>query len=296
MSFLTTILKKTTGKLALSPIRCKGGVSLQLQVVVDPELPPLVEGAVSFETGSTERRLHVYGPGAVGPLVAFFEDLIVGAPMPLVFATHKVAGPHTVVAATLFFCRELAIHPATPGLVYAVDLAHRFGDAMLAHVDADLARFLRGLHGYFPAGLSKRAQGERLATAMQWVRVYIVEGDLPNLGTRPEEVRVLDVGTNGFVLAETQTPSVEAWETLYRAGHIRGVVVGPQEGDFRTILCARKSSQVGFDLERIAPVLDELERLSGGEPGWSMVGNYLHSPAQGSAVLLSHILEVLLHT
>lgn len=269
-------------------------MDLQLQVIIDPELPPVVEGAVSFETGSLELGLHVYGPGRVGPLAAFFEDLISGAPMPLTFVMHRISGPHSVVAATLFFCRDVAVLPSTVGLVYVVDLAHRIGDAALAHADTELARFLRGLASYFPRGLSKREQGERLSTAMQWVRAYLTEGSLPNLGPRAEAVDVLDLGTNGFVLAQGE-PTVGSWEALYRSGYLRGAVISPHaDGDFRKVLVARKTRQVGFDLERAVPILDELERLSGGTPGWRLQGDYLYSPEDGTTILLKYLVEVLL--
>jgi hypothetical protein len=266
---------------------------LQLQVVIDPDLPPVTEGAVSFETGALETGPLVYGPGRVGPLVAFFEDLVSGLPMPLVFAMHGVSGPHSVVAATLFLRRDLAIHPLTPSLVYAVDLVYRLGDPMLAHVEPDLSRFLRGMKSYFPGGLSKREQGGRLSTAVQWVSSYLTQGSLPNLGPQPESVGILDVGTNGFVLA-CGKPSVEGWETLYRNGYLKGAIVSQSDGDYRQVLVARKTFGVGFDLERATTILNELETLSGSLPGWRLQGNYLYSPPDGSTILLTYLTEVLL--
>lgn len=266
---------------------------LNLEITVDPTLPNVVEGAVSFETGSPTTSLHVYGPNR--PLLSFFEDLISGAPMPLLFATHKIAGPHTIVAATLFFCRDLAIHGATPGFVYLVDLAHHVGDTMLAHSPDDMARFLRGLSSFFPEGLSRQEQGQRLTSAMQWVRAYILEGTTPNLGPYSSEYpKTLDTGTNGFVIAEGVASRL-SWEQLFREGWLRGFVLEPGAGTHH-ILAARKSHLVGFDLERAVPILDELETLSGNRPGWKVEGNYLASPPQGTTVEIKYITEVFLRS
>lgn len=266
---------------------------LKLELTIDPKLPPQVEGAISFETGG-EPFLHVYGPGRPGPLACFYEDLASGAPMPLVFATKRVNGPHTVVAAALFLDRELVLQPATPGFVYAVDLAYRMGDGMLAHVDPALAQFLRGLAAFFPKSLSKAEQGKRLATGVQWVREILTKGVFPNIGPTPRNVRVLDVGSNGFVIASSAKVDPEAWETLFRWGNLRGVLLGEETQGLRPVLAARKTKTVGFDLERLVPILDELEQLAGGEPGWNLDGNYLASPRDGSTILTSHLVEVFL--
>jgi len=272
---------------------------LQLEVLIDPELPPRVEEAVSFETGG-QKRLHVYGPPTIpgihqgGALLTFFEDLIAGAPMPLVFAMRRVTGSHAVTAAALFLDRTLVMCPATVGFVYIVDLVSRMGDSVLGHVEPSLAQFLRGLAAYFPDGLSKMEQGERLSTAIQWVRSYLLEGTLPNIGPVAPHVRVLDVGTNGFVLASTPRIGPEGWETLFRWGHLRGILLGDEDKGLRPVLAARKGRQVGYDLERLVPLLDELEQLSGALPGWVVQGNYLSSPPDGSAVLLEHLIQVFL--
>ena len=267
--------------------------ALKLELTIDPSLPPCVEGAISFETGGDPGR-YVYGRGRPGPLLCFFEDLISGMPMPLIFATKRVSGPHTVIAAALFLDREIAVHPGAPALVYAVDLVHRLGDPMYAHLDPNLAQFLRGLAGFFSSGISKAEQGTRLATAVQWVRDYLATGDLPSIGTWVPYVRVLDVGTNGFVVATSRRVCREAWESLYRWGHLRGVLVGEEETGLRPILAARKSLSVGFDLERFVPILDELEQLSGGGTGWALDGNYLASPRDGTTILVQHIVDVFL--
>jgi hypothetical protein len=106
-------------------------------------------------------------------------------------------------------------------------------------------------------------------------------------------VEVLDVGNNGFVLARGK-PSVEGWEALFRNGYLKGAIIGESDGDYRWVLIARKSLAVGFDLERAVVILDEMERLSGSLPGWKISGNYLHSPPEGSTILLSYLTEVLI--
>lgn len=257
---------------------------LNLEIVIDPNLPPVVEGAVTFDTGAQGTGLHVYAT-----LLPFFEDLISGAPMPLRFAVHGISGAHTVIAATLFFSRDIALHPATPGLVYLADLAHRMGDPMLAHAPSDVARFFRGLKSLFPARLSKKEQGDRLVTAMQWVRAYVLEGSLPDLGPQSVAVQVLDVGTNGFVIAEGKA-SKGAWDTLFRTGHLRGFIIEPPGH----VLAARKSVWATFDLEGAVPILNELENHSGGQAGWKIEGDYLASPPSGTSIPLKYLTEVFL--
>jgi len=261
--------------------------SLNLEITLDPSLPCVVEGAVSYDMGAQSTGLHIYGPPS--PLVSFFEDLISGTSMPLRFATHRISNPHTVLAATLFFSRDIALHSSLPAMVYLVDLEYRKGEAMLAHAPSDLARFLRGLKSFFPAQLPKREQGERLVTAMQWVRAYVLEGTLPDMGPRQSSVQLLDVGSNGFVIAEGNTTK-DTWDMLFRAGHLKGFVVSSR-GE---VIAARKSKAVGFDLEGAAPILDELERHSESKEGWILDGDYLRSPPSGSAITLQHLTEVFL--
>jgi hypothetical protein len=281
-------------------------VELSFQVSIDPHLPPVVEGAVSFETGASraqvsDPKLFAYehhgegfGPNDPGALTRFFEDLILGTPFPLVFATHRVGGLDTILATALFLHRDLATHPGMPGLVAAADLVHRRGHPFLGHVEPDLARFFQGLEGYFTGSFSKKELGEKLTLAVQWVREYVLEGRLPDIGPRPQPIRVLDVGTNGFVLAATDRPSIEAWVDLYRQGFLRGVLVGPDEGDFRQVVASHKSERVTFDLGKALLHLNELEVLSGGDAEWSLDGLYLFGPPIGTTILVGHLLEVLL--
>jgi hypothetical protein len=276
---------------------------LQFQVIVDPGQPALVDNTICFETGALvsqvgpmvyEHHGKDFNPRSTGALTQFFEDLICGTPLPLNFTTHEVRGPDTILAITLFLNRDLALNPATLGLVYGVDLVHRFGPSMLAHLDPTIAGFLRSFNKFFPDTLSKIDRGERIGTAVQWIREYLIDGRIPNIGSSLPEVRVLDVGTNGFVLAETSKPSVEAWEVLYRLGHLRGVLIGEPIEDSIPILGSRKSERAWPNLSHCIPFLNDLDVISGGVSGWRLDGDFVHSPAVGTKILVSHLLEVFL--
>jgi len=281
-------------------------VELTFQVLVDATHPSVREDVISFETGASRAQTQdpalfayehhgpEFGPGDPGALTRFYEDLVLGVPLPLTMALREVSRVDTVVAVALFLYRDLPVHPTTPGFVAAVDLIHRRGPSFLGHVGADLARFLQGLEMFFTPSLSKEERGERLGVAAQWIRGYILEGVLPNLGPRAPEVRVLDVGTNGFVLAESIRPGVEAWSELYRQGHLRGVLLGPLKGESRVVQASKKSERVPFDLFRAAVVLNELETLGGGDPSWKVEGLTLFSPEDGTDLLVSYLLEVFL--
>ncbi len=276
---------------------------LKFQVVVDPELPSLMDNTVCFETGARKDQLKTgvyehHGDGfdsrSPGALTTLFEDLICGIPFPLSFSTRSVNGPDTLLAITLFMNRDVLLNPATLGLVYGVDLVHRFGPSMLAHLDPTIAGFLRSFNKFFPDTLSTAGRGERIATAVQWIREYLIDGRIPNIGDPLPDVTVIDVGTNGFVLARTNRPSIEAWEVLYRAGHLRGVLVGSPVDDSTPVLVSRKSEGAWPDLPRCIQFLNDLESISKGVPEWKFEDNFVRSPPVGTKVLVSHLLEVFL--
>lgn len=282
--------------------------ALTLSVVVDKELPPVVEGAISFETGASPEqvrdvRLHAYEhhgvgfrPDAPGALARFYEDLILGRPFPLKFATRSIADFDTVFAIALFLHRDLAVEPSAPAIFAMVDTAHRLGFPYIAHLDADFGRFLARLRAYFERGLSKREQGERIGTAVGWIHDYITKGVLPHVGGSGLQPRVLDVGTNGFVFAQTNGSLLDAWSHLYRAGFLRGGVVGPDLGEGRRrVLIARKSPYLEFDLTRTATILNEAESAMGEPAEWRQSDSlWLHGPPDGTLLLPSHLVEVLL--
>lgn len=279
---------------------------LNFQIVIDPGLPAFVQDAVCFETGATkeqalDRGLLTYnhhgpefGPDDPGALTLFFEDLVSGKALPLTLGMHAVAGIDSFLAAALFTQRDLALHPSIPGLVTAVDLVHRKGWPFYSHMEADLARFFRALENFFPSNISKKDRGERLGSALTWFREYVLEGKLPNLGLPTSLPRILDVGTTGFVLAESPQPTIDVWIELFRQGYLRGLLIGPEDGDFRQVLAAKKSPHVPLDFNMAALHLNELEGLSGGTPGWEVDGQLLKSPPDGTVILVSHLVEVFL--
>jgi len=240
---------------------------LRFQVIVDAKVDREVDGVLAF--GDFEP-----GPDAVAypddhtALPRFFVDLIQGRPYPLTVVTRSIHTVGRLVSVALFLHRDLAIHPAMPGLVAAASLTDELGLAGLAHLDRDLARFFQLLGSYLPPNLGKKAQQERLGTAVVWIRQYVLEGSLPALPVEAPPPEILDTGTNGFVLAEGR-PSEDSWVELYRQGFLRGVVFGPSRKDGRrAALAARKSLFLPFDLRKAAEVLNEAETAMGEPSGW----------------------------
>lgn len=280
---------------------------LQVHVIINPTLEAVVPEVVTFETGASPEQVadstkHAYdhhGQGftsrSPGALQLFFEDLILGVPMPLTLGVHKIADVDTIIVAALFCKRDLAIHPAMPSVVYGAELFHRRGSSALAHIPQDLGRFFLLLKDFFPGGLGKDEVANRLMTAIGWLHDYLFQGRLPHLGALPTEVRVIDVGTNGFVLAESEKPTEAAWTELFRKGFLRGVMYGRESEDLRQVLAAKKSSYATFDLEKARMALNEIEYKVGGTPEWKCEGLFLKSPEGGSLILPSIVTKVLLH-
>lgn len=282
---------------------------MELNVRIEKALPVIVPDAISFETGAKLSDLAVSGvfayehhgeeftPNDKGALTQFFEDLILGRSLPLTLATRSVQDIDTLVAIALFLHRDLATHPAMPEFIYTVDFVHRLGLPALAHIAEDKARFFSALRDYFPEkGLSQRELSARVTTAVGWVREYIHQGALPVLGPVPRsEVRVLNQGTNGFVVAVTKESLWDGWVELYRQGFLRGVLVEYQPGDRQRCLIAKKSHFVTFDLMAAARVLNQLETAMGEPAEWTVTkdGLWLQGPAEGTLLLLRQTLEIL---
>lgn len=268
-----------------------------LQLFVEPKAPPVIEGALTFETGATlaqtmsptvwayEHHGEGFGQANPGALTCLYEDLVLGRPTPASFVTRRVNDVDTLVAMALFLYRDLLTLPGTAGLVAQTDLVHRRGSAMMGHIDSDLALFFRLLRGYFPEGLGRVAQNERLCTAVGWIRDYLAENQLPALGARFPQPIVLDQGPGGFVVAETLGSLPETWFELYRQGFQRGVLFGPRQGTQLPALITRKSPFVPLDLARACHRLNEAEVVVGGRPAWVCNGDWLWSPPEGSLIL-----------
>jgi hypothetical protein len=281
---------------------------MDLNVRIDRNLPLVVPDAISFETGCTRAQIqdpaivayNHHGPEFTtedrGALPSFYEDLLLGRALPLVFATTRIHDIDTLLAIALFLHRDLATHPLTASFVYTVDFVHRQGLPALAHIEEDLARFFSSLRTYFPdTGLSQRELGQRITTSVGWIREYIHEGKLPDLGRAPRtEVRVIDHGTSGFVVAETKGSLWDGWVELYRAGFLRGVLIDAS-GDRRHVLIARKSHYLSFDLTTASRILNQMESAMGELPDWSVSqeGLWLKSPPDGTLILLNDLLAIL---
>lgn len=282
---------------------------MDLNVRIEKDLPQIVPEAVSFETGASREQLldpsviayEHHGPEFTvsdqGALPAFFEDLILGRPMPTTLATPAIQDVDTIVAVALFLHRDLATHPNMPGFVYVTDFVHRMGLPAMSHLDDHLSRFYSALRAYLPdKGLSQRELSQRLQNAVGWVRKYIHEEAIPFVGSPPKvAVRVIDHGTNGFVVAEGTGPLLDGWVELYRQGHLRGLLVGPAFDDRRQALIARKSPFLPFNLEMAARILNQMESAMGELPEWSVSPNrlWLEGPKEGTLILVQDLLKVL---
>ena len=275
---------------------------LEFRVLIDPTFTAPVDNAVSFEAGpivslslpTYEHHGPEYGTQSPGALTQFYEDLILGRPMPLNFAVRRVADIDTVMAAALFLKRDLAILPGTPGMVMGVDLVHRFGFGLLGHLEGDLGRFLILLRAYLPKVSSgKHATAERLVQMVEWVHAYLVRGELPHLGSDWPPVWVIDRGTNGFVLAETAGKLDRGWIELYRMGFLWGLLVQPPTDRRRKVMVSVKSAYVAKDLTKVASILNDLERAQDEPPEWYVEGLNLHGPTEGTLILVKHLLGTL---
>lgn len=283
---------------------------MDLNVRIEKALPPIVPEAISFETGALRRDLDVLGIVAYehhgrefslhdrGALTCFYEDLLLGRALPLTFATTGIHDVDTLTAIALFLHRDLATHPATTSFVYSVDFIHRFGLPALAHVPEDLARFVSVMREYFPEkGLSQRELGSRITTAVGWVRDYIQEERYPTLGAVPDAtIRILDIGTNGFVLAETDGSIIDGWVELFRGGYLRGVIIKLGDNDRHQIQVAKKSFFIPLDLDAAGRILNQMETAMGELPEWrsSSDGLWLEGPRDGTLLLVQDIVQVLI--
>lgn len=270
--------------------------SLDLKVSLDPDAPAVLPDTLTFETGANLQQVadpttfayNHHGPGFgaahPGALTAFFEDLVLGRPMPLRMVARGIEGVDTVVAFAFFLQRDLAIAPRAPGFVGTVDFLHRRGMTAMGHTDPELEQLVCLLNE--PEG----SLSEWLPRAIGWVRDYVLEGKVP--GTpRAADVRELDRGTNGFVVATTAGQQLQrAWVELYRRGHLRGVLFGPECQGFLPVMMSRKSAYVDFDLAKAAAILNEMELGMGMEPSWTLDGLWLSTP--GTYLMPEHVLQV----
>jgi hypothetical protein len=280
-------------------------MEITFSIRIEPDLPTIVPDTITYETGASVEQtrdptLYAYEHhgegfqrGSPGALMRFFEDLCSGRPMPIMFGTRRIQDFDTLFALALFLHRDIATHPSAPGLYASVDMVHRLGDTFLGHLDPSLDRFLRRLRTHFSSGLSKREAGERLKTALEWIHDYVLTGHIPHLGRGAPAPKLIEVGTDGFVVAQSEGPLFDAWVDLYRAGHLRGVVFSQDKDSRRHVLASRKSDLVSFDLTGAARILNDMERAMGELPEWSTDGLWLRSPEMGTLILPSHLVTLL---
>jgi hypothetical protein len=262
---------------------------LQFQVLVDPKHGSNVgEDVVAF--GDFDKGPYVYGgPGA---LASFYSELILGRPFPLKFLVREVS-VSTIFAIALFLRRDLAIHPRTPSLITSATLVDQYREAGYAHVASDIGQFFSMLENYLPPGTSKSELQKKLPTALEWVSLLVTEEALPALPPRVPVPSLLDVGTTGFVLAETPHKDLgRGWIELFRQGFLRGALFHQGKGRL-FVLAARKSPFLSFDLRKGANILNEAESAMGEPSGWQGEDLWLHGPKKGTFLPMASIIEVL---
>jgi hypothetical protein len=279
---------------------------VDLRVVVESTLPAIVPDAISFETGATladatDASKFVYEHHGdeftvihQGSLTRFFEDLSLGRRMPTTFATRSMRDVDTMFAITLFLNRDLVLVPGMVNLVAQIDLVHRRGVSMMAHLDPFMVGFIKLLRSYFPESLAKRDMGGRIETACMWIRDLVTEGAYPAIRSGLPDVNVLDRGTGGFALAETSGDLVEGWVVLFSEGFVRGVLVSPEKEGRRQVVATRKSGFVSFDLTLATKLLNDVEAAMGEPAQWECRGDWLFSPSKGTTFAIPHMLEIFL--
>ena len=261
---------KVTGTLA---------TELAFQVLVDPNITEAPEGSFLYEEN----------------LGSFYHMLISGSPLPLTLVIRSLEDVTTLLAIALFLHRDLSIHPSMPGLVTAFNLVCDEPFWGPAHIDRDLARFLRHLQQYVSqTGLDKRQQGECVASSVQWIREYVHLGNLPQMAPEPPPPSVLLTGSDGFVLAKTEKNLPLGWVELFRQGHLKGILIGPSVNDRRPVTIARKSPAVTFGLDRLQAALEAVEDALGEISSWSLTEDTLSTP--GTLMTLQHLLQLATHT
>lgn len=265
---------------------------LKLQVLLNKDLESEVEGVVAFGDFKPKGE----SPGALYSVYEahlFYRDLILGRHLPLVLVARDLETMGVLLSVALFLHRDLALNPAIPGLLSAVNLMDVHGVVGLAHVDRDLSKFLKFVRAYLTT--TKDKAQDALATAVGWLRAYVLEGRVPALPPDPEPPRPVDWGSDGFVFATSQhSELLLGWEELYREGFLRGVLMHQSGADRWHVLAARKSPYLSFDLQKAASLLNEAEVAMGELPEWVTDGQWLRGPEEGTLIPPSTLLQVFL--
>lgn len=261
---------------------------LRFQIVLDKEIGRNVRGVVAF--GDFETDDETLGTPIYKDVDTFFRDLIFGRPLPLTFAAKELETFGVILAIALFLHRDLAIHPDTPGFLACTNLADH-GIAGLAHIDRDLSSFFKFTRRYLA---SAKKPKDALETVVGWIRQYITDKQLPSLPPALTPPRVVDIGTDGFVLATCQHESLaEGWEELFRMGYLRGLLLKSLPEARWQVLGARKSAYTLLDLGKAADALNEAETAMGEPPEWKVEGMWLIGPPDGTLIPVSALTKVL---
>lgn len=264
---------------------------LQLQVILDKNLASEVEGVVAFGDFKPKNDDSVTAIYTVDEAHLFYRDLILGRPMPFILVARSLETMGVLVSVALFLCRDLAINPGVPGLFSAVNLMDAYGTAGLAHVDRDLAKFLKFIRTFLAHANGKNQ--EALGSVVNFLRDYLMEGCFPALPPDPDPPRIVDRGTDGFVFAvQEDTDLLGGWEEMYRQGFLRGFILRQESRDRWHVLAARKSPYLSFDLKKAAGLLNEMEMALGEPPEWITDGLWLRGPERGTLILPTVLLSV----
>jgi hypothetical protein len=106
--------------------------------------------------------------------------------------------------------------------------------------------------------------------------------------------KILDVGTDGFVLASSKLASHEDVIRLYRAGHLRGLVVGADQEGYRAARVFRKSPGILMDINAALEAFVAVEMaLVGMSSEWVSNEDMTELFSRGTVLTVPHMLEVL---
>lgn len=267
---------------------------IEYKVVIDHDLDEKVRGVVAFGTFTTDDQTLLTAIYPDGGVELFYRDLILGRPFPFTLVTRGVESLGTVMGIALFLRRDLALQPKMRELCSSACLVDLYGVAGEAHTDSWDVRLFRAIRRLLGSARGKKAQQDALKIVLDWIQ-EVVGGAYPQvLDTAPEPPRVLERGTDGFVLAHSSHSDLEqGWEFLYRSGFLRGLLLARASEDRWFVLGARKSPYVPLDLGKAAQALNEAEQALG-DGKWEADTHWLRGPKGGTLLLPSAILNLML--
>lgn len=254
--------------------------SVQLEFSIVPDHPKVLDtplvGLGDFEAKHPGSAVYKNPP----LLSSLWLDMILGRPLPTKMVLREVKGFEQLFCLALFMDRELALHPKVPAMVSSIELSSHLQMVGLAHIEPDLARLLIFLDSYlFSDSGSRKEYSRKLQQSLLWIREYTLSGKLPSMPRPQDPPRILDYGTNGFVLAEIKGEFLEPLLEIYRQGYLRGVLFGPENDDGHPVLCFKKSTHLRYDLEKALVTLNQAEVQVGRPPNWQLKNLLLYNEA-----------------